>query len=171
MKIVALPLGYLKANCYILEKNNEVIIIDPADDYEAIKKQINNKKIVKVLITHYHQDHIGALKYFDKSLILTNPKEKNYKISNFEFKIIFTKGHTNDSVTYYFEKEKCMFTGDFLFKQTVGRTDLPTGSQKEMENSLKKIKDYPDDIIIYPGHGQETNLKYEKKNNYFLRRL
>ena len=64
-----------------------------------------------------------------------------------------------------------MFTGDFLFKQTVGRTDLPTGSQKEMENSLKKIKDYPDDIIIYPGHGQKTNLKYEKKNNYFLRRL
>ena len=62
-----------------------------------------------------------------------------------------------------------MFTGDFLFKETIGRTDLPSGNQNEMFKSLNKIKSYPGDTKIYPGHGPSTTLKYEKENNYFLK--
>lgn len=169
MIIHTIPVGYLKANCYILEKNNKVIIIDPGSEYDKISSVIKNKEIIKILITHYHQDHIGALENFDKKLILNNPEEKTYFFPPFKFKVIYTKGHTADSVTFYFEEEKAMFTGDFIFKENIGRTDLPTGNIEDMRQSLKIIKNYPNDITIYPGHGPKTNLKQEKEKNYFLR--
>lgn len=167
MNIKQIPAGTLKANCYILEKENQTIIIDPSGEPEKIKKNIKNK-LVKILITHYHQDHIEALNSFDKNLILKNPKEKTYIIGPFTFDVIYTKGHTNDSVTYYFKNENAMFTGDFLFKGTIGRTDLG-GNDKDMKQSLDKIKKFKDDIDVYPGHGPKTTLKYEKENNFFLK--
>lgn len=169
MNITTLPVGYLEANCYILEKNNKLIIIDPGDDYDKIASVIKDKQVIKILITHYHPDHIGALNHFDSSLVLKNPEEKTYKFGPFTFDIIYTKGHTKDSVTYYFKEENIMFTGDFLFKGTVGRTDMAGGDINEMQKSINKIKKYPDNIKIYPGHGPSTTLKYEKENNYFLK--
>lgn len=169
MKITPVKVGYLEANCYILEKDGKIIVIDPGDEYDKIASIINNREIIKVLITHYHEDHIGALNNFKQNLILQNPKEETYHFGPFTFEVIFTKGHTNDSVTYYFKDEKIMFTGDFLFKETIGRTDMPGGSFEEMEKSLNKIKSYPGDIKIYPGHGPSTTLEHEKENNYFLK--
>ena len=61
-----------------------------------------------------------------------------------------------------------MFTGDFLFKQSIGRTDLEGSNELEMYESLEKIKKYSDDIKLYPGHGESTNLGYEKKYNIFF---
>ena len=61
-----------------------------------------------------------------------------------------------------------MFTGDFLFKGTIGRTDLETGNIIIMKNSIEKIKKYSDNIEIYPGHGNKTTLEYEKKHNLYL---
>ena len=95
-------------------------------------------------------------------------EEEKVKLDKFSFEIIKTYGHTDDSVTFYFPKEKIMFTGDFLFKETIGRTDLPTGDNNKMYDSLKKIKKYSDDITIFPGHGEDSTLGYEKKNNIFL---
>lgn len=169
MKITTIKVGYLEANCYILEKSGKIIVIDPGDEYDKIVSKINNREVVKVLITHYHQDHIGALNNFKQNLILKKPKEGIYHFGLFSFEVIFTKGHTDDSVTYYFKDEKIMFTGDFLFKETIGRTDMPSGNPEAMQKSLKKIKSYPGDIQIYPGHGPATTLKYEKENNYFLK--
>ncbi len=167
MKITTIPVGTLKANCYILEKDNQILIIDPGDDFEKILPNIKGKKILKILITHHHPDHIGALNHFNQELIL-NTNNKTYTIGPFNFEIIQTKGHTNDSLTYYFKNENAMFTGDFLFKGTIGRTDMPTGNTKEMKQSLNEIKKYPDNTKIYPGHGLPTTLKFEKENNYFL---
>lgn len=169
MKIIKIPVGYLEANCYILNKNNENLIIDPGDEFEKIQKQINGK-VLGILITHHHFDHIGALKQLKEKFncpIYEYPiKEGIYSISNFIFEIISTKGHTSDSITFYFEQERIMFTGDFLFKETVGRTDLETGNMFEMIESLKKISKY--DATIYPGHGDITTLEYEKKHNPYL---
>lgn len=161
--------GVYEANCYILSKNNKCIVIDPGDEYEKIKPYLDNKEIVGVLITHSHPDHIGALKNFDKSKIYshTNLKEGIKIINPFTFEVIFTPGHTKDSVTYYFKKDNIMFTGDFIFKGSIGRMDLPTGNSQEMKKSLKKIKEYPN-VIIYPGHGEKTTLNIEKENNIYF---
>ena len=62
-----------------------------------------------------------------------------------------------------------MFTGDFIFKENIGRTDLETGNMLEMQESLNMIKKYGDDIILYPGHGESTTLGYEKVNNIYFK--
>ena len=62
-----------------------------------------------------------------------------------------------------------MFTGDFLFYLSVGRTDLEYGNNDEMLKSIEKIKKYNDDITIYPGHSSKTTLGFEKKYNEYLR--
>lgn len=64
-----------------------------------------------------------------------------------------------------------MFTGDFLFKESIGRCDLPTGSLNEMKESLEKIKNYSDEISLYPGHGENSNLGYEKETNPYLKEV
>ena len=152
MDIKIVVTGFLQENCYILkdDKNKECLVIDPGDDYELIKKEISNYKVLKVLLTHNHFDHVGALEelvndYKVEVLKKDNLEEKEYSINNFNFKVIYTPGHTTDSVTYHFETENVMFTGDFLFKGTIGRTDLPTGNIADMKNSLNKIKNYSRD--------------------------
>ena len=99
-----------------------------------------------------------------------NLKEGKITIGPFDIEVIYTKGHTNDSVTYYFKEEKIMFTGDFIFKNSIGRTDLG-GNTKDMIESINKIKHYDDSIIIYPGHGEYTTLSSEKENNEFFNTL
>ena len=163
MKIDRVVVGPLETNCYIISIDNKCLVIDPGDEYERIKSAIGNKEIIGVIITHYHFDHIGALNHFDKNLILdkSNLEEKEYKIDNFNFEIIYTPGHKEDLICIYFKEEKIMFTGDFIFKGAIGRTDLEGGNPIEMINSLNKIKKYDKDIIIYPGHGESTTLLNE----------
>lgn len=160
MEINKVIVGPLETNCYILVKDNKCLVIDPGDEYNKIKEVIGNKCIVGVIITHYHFDHIGALNYFDESLVLdkNNLEEKEYNINNFNFEVIYTPGHRDDCITIYFQKEKVMFTGDFIFKNGIGRTDLEGGNTFDMMNSLKKISKYSKDIKVYPGHGESTYL-------------
>lgn len=160
MKIERVIVGDLQTNCYILIINDKCIVIDPGDEYEKIKSRICDKDVVGVIITHSHFDHIGALNYFDNSLILKkeNLEEKEYSIDKFKFNVIYTPGHKDDSITIYFKEYNVMFTGDFLFKDTIGRMDLPGGNKKDMINSLNKMKKYNKDIVIYPGHGDKSTL-------------
>ena len=165
--------GFLDENCYLIIKNGTCLVVDPGDDFHKIKEEIGDNKILGVLITHSHADHIGALRNFltKRSIKIfkrSNLEEKEYSIGDFKFKCIYTPGHSKDSVTFYFEEEKIMFVGDFIFKDSIGRFDLPGGSESEMKESINKILEYPDDIKLYPGHYQETTLGDEKTNNQFL---
>lgn len=159
MNIKTIQVGPLETNCYILELNNECLIIDPGDDFSLIKETIGNKKVLGCLVTHFHQDHIEALEevisYYDIEV-------NKSKYGNFEYEIIETPGHTFDSKTFYFSKNNTMFTGDFIFYRSIGRTDLG-GNDKDMKLSLERFKSYPNDTIIYPGHGPSTILGEEKK--------
>lgn len=173
MNITTVVTGFLDENCYVLEKNDTCLVVDPGDDYNKIKEVIGDKKVLGVLITHSHFDHIGALRNFltKRSIKIfkrSNLEEKEYTIGDFTFKCIYTPGHSKDSVTFYFEDEKAMFVGDFIFKESIGRTDLPGGNGKEMQESIQKILEYDDEIKLYPGHNEETTLKLERKNNPFL---
>lgn len=163
MEINKVVVGPLRTNCYILIKDNKCLVIDPGDEYNKILDIISNNKVVGVIITHSHFDHIGALNNFDSNLIYnkTNLEEKEYNIDGFKFTVIYTPGHREDCITLYFEEEKLMFTGDFLFKGTIGRTDLEGSNHNDMLNSLNKMKNYDKHIKIYPGHGSFTYLKDE----------
>lgn len=176
MQVKSVNVGYLNTNCYILIKSNNCLIIDPGDDEDKIIEIIGNLNVCGIIVTHYHFDHIGALdkiknKYKVEVYDINNLLEKEYDINGFIFDVIYTKGHHETCITLYFKKEKIMFTGDFLFKESIGRTDLETGNNKDMKESLEKIKKYPKEITIYPGHGDKSTLEYEFKNNYYLKGL
>lgn len=84
-------------------------------------------------------------------------------IGELEFKVIHTPGHTKGGASLYCDKEKCLFSGDTLFRGTWGRTDLPTGSLEDIMYSItKKLLLLPDETIVYPGHGKSTMIKDEK---------
>ena len=173
MDIKCVVTGYLDENCYLLIKNNTCLVVDPGDNYNKIKEQIGDNKVLGVLITHSHVDHIGALRNFltKRSIKIfkkSNLEEKEYKIGDFTFKCIYTPGHSKDSVTFYFKEDNCMFIGDFIFKDSIGRTDLPGGDAKEMQESIEKIKTYDGSIKIYPGHNEESSLGEEFANNPYL---
>lgn len=166
LKIENLILGDLKTNCYIISKNAKCLIIDPASDANLIIAACKNYKVEGILVTHHHFDHILALKELEN---FYNLQHNTHNSKDFKYEVINTPGHTKDSVTFYFREENVMFTGDFLFYHTIGRCDLDTSSIYDMKNSLKKISEYPDDIIILPGHGIGSKLGEEKKlfDNYF----
>lgn len=163
MKVDRVIVGQLDTNCYILSIDSDVLIIDPGDEYEKIIDKVYGKNILGILITHSHFDHVGALKYFNNTVYrYDNLSEKNYNIGKFSFDVIYTPGHTNDSICFYFKDYNIMFTGDFIFKNGIGRTDLG-GYYVDMKKSLNKIKSYDNDIKIYPGHGDSSTLGEEKR--------
>ena len=160
MKINRVIVGPLRTNCYIISINNECLVIDPGDNYELIKKEIGSKKVIGTIITHHHFDHVGAINHFDKIYDINNLKEGINIIGSFKFEVIYTKGHTNDSICIYFKEDNIMLVGDFIFKNCIGRTDLG-GNEVDMHNSLLKISKYNQDIVILPGHGDESKLGKE----------
>lgn len=170
MKIDTVVVGLLNTNCYILTKNNSVLVIDPGDDIEKINSVIGDNVVVGVLITHSHYDHVGALSYFNKDIIydFSNLKDGINKIGDFVFEVISTPGHSDDSISFYFKELNSLFCGDFIFYESIGRCDLPSGNFIKMRDSINKIKKCSGDIKVYPGHGISTSLEYEKKNNIYF---
>ncbi|MBR4278759.1 MAG: MBL fold metallo-hydrolase [Clostridia bacterium] len=95
----------------------------------------------------------------------TFSKEGEYSIAGFDFYVIPTPGHTPGSVCYVFDG--MMFTGDTLFKQSIGRTDLG-GDEAQMMRSLRALRNLPGDYEIFPGHDARTTLSEERRRNPYL---
>ena len=89
------------------------------------------------------------------------------KVGELEFKVFNTKGHSKGSCVLLCED--CMFSGDTLFERECGRCDLPGGSLDEMYASLKKLAELYGDYKVYPGHGEDTLLSYERLNNPYMK--
>ena len=157
------------------DKSNEAIIVDPADEKPLLEFLKNNKlKLIAILITHHHSDHTAGImkikKNYDVKVYSPNKKingtteyvKDNDKINlNFiNFEVISTPGHTLDHVVYFSKKEKILFSGDTLFFYGCGR--VFEGTNEQMLNSLNKIKELPDDTIVYCGH------EYTYKNLEFI---
>ncbi len=91
------------------------------------------------------------------------------QLGELAIKCIHTPGHSPGSITFYFEKEKVMISGDVLFNGSIGRTDLPKGDFDTLINSIKtKLFPLGDDVKVYSGHGPATTIGNEKQSNPFL---
>ena len=83
--------------------------------------------------------------------------------------VLFTPGHSPASICFYNETDKWVIGGDVLFHESIGRTDLPGGNYDTLISSIRnKLFTLPDETIVYPGHGPETKIGYEKLFNPFL---
>lgn len=91
------------------------------------------------------------------------------ELAGMKLKVIATPGHTIGSVCFYIEEEKMLISGDTLFEASVGRTDFPTGSSRQLVESIKtRLFILPDDTSVFPGHGGMTSIGYEKTHNPFI---
>ena len=172
MKIEVVKVGDLECNCYLLEKDGKILVIDPGDDVDKIVNRINDREVVGIIITHYHFDHIGALEEIKEETgakVIDFESKENPRVHGFDFEVIKTPGHTDDSVSFYFRNENVLFAGDFIFKESIGRYDFENSSFTDMQKSIAWIREQDKDLKIYPGHGESTTLKYELKNNEFLK--
>jgi len=85
------------------------------------------------------------------------------------FTVLSTPGHTEGSCCYYAQKENILFSGDTLFQESVGRTDLPTGSAAKLVNSIReKLFVLPEDTLVLSGHGDQTTIREEKQYNPYV---
>ena len=180
-----------------VSESRRLYIIDPGGDADIIVKAAQNfdYDAAVILLTHAHVDHIGAVRDVAKALgakvyVHKNdvslyespnnhllpyiPAEENLpKISDIspgkDFEIIETPGHTQGGVCFYFKQIPAVFVGDTIFHNSVGRSDLPGGNHEQLIASIKsKLMTLPDDLMLYPGHGQPTTVGREKKFNPYL---
>ena len=162
-----------------------------------IEEQGANLKYI--LLTHGHFDHITGLNDTDEDVkvlmhqndmewikelntylpMIGMPSMKTPRIDGFlkdgdviklgdlEIKVIHTPGHTQGGVCFYVENN--LFSGDTIFKESVGRCDLPGGDYNQIIDSIEeRIFTLPEDTIIYPGHGRTTTVGWEKVHNSFM---
>ena len=171
------------------DKNNEALIIDPVlEDVEKYIKLLNelNLKLVKVIDTHIHADHItgaSTLKNLTKCTTIMGDQtpaeavelkvqdEEIIKLDELEIKALHTPGHTSDS--FSFLMNKYLFSGDTLLINGTGRTDFQNGSAKDAYNSIfNRLLKLPDDTLLYPAHDYNgkkvSSIGNEKKFNLRL---
>ena len=181
------------------KRTKEVVVIDPGADPDKIKELIKRENLIPkcIINTHGHIDHIGANSELNLPVyihekdanFLINPllslaafygkfrgspkasrilkEDDEIEISDIKLRVMHTPGHTPGGISLYYDG--IVFTGDTLFAQGIGRTDLPYGSQRDIMNSIKeKLFNLADSIIVYPGHGEETTIGVEKRTNPWL---
>lgn len=191
MRVIQIPLlrdnyGYL----IVCEDSRRAAIIDPSEAEPVVHKVKNeNVKLTAILNTHHHRDHTGgnpgllekeALKVFghrnDEGRIpgLTQPLADGdeFSIGTIRAKVLFIPGHTKGHVAYLCENN--LFCGDTLFVAGCGR--LFEGTAEQMQGSLSKLRDLPDDTLVYCGHEYtEKNLQFaltvEPKNKKLSEKL
>ena len=115
--------------------------------------------------------HLGSMQFDEPERVQALRDGASLEFIGLNIRAIHAPGHTKGSLMFMINEE-LLISGDVLFAGSIGRTDLPSGSASEMRKTLMtKILPLSDDIRVLPGHGQETTIKLERKNNPYLKEL
>lgn len=193
MKILYNPCGAYQTNCYIVSKNGRDIIIDPGENALDFVIT-NSRSPLAILNTHGHFDHIfsnvGLKKIFNIDIFIhkddkfmlesdvfgegyettseaiavggTKFEDVSLKIGEFDISFLHFPGHTPGCSMI--KIDDVIFSGDFLFKNSIGRYDFPFSNANDMKLSLEKCLKIQGDFTLYPGHDGKTTLKAEQAN-------
>ena len=198
MTVYGMPLGMIEENCYIAadEQTKLCVVIDPGDESNYVMDYLERNKLQcqYIILTHGHFDHTMAanavaeqtgakiaMSKLDAEADLgsapyrfTPPADTVWledgdelTVGTLTFKIMSTPGHSPGSISILCDG--CLFTGDTLFRDSCGRTDLPGGDMPTILRSLKKLCDLPGDLEVYPGHMDATTLDRERRFNYYVK--
>ena len=97
-------------------------------------------------------------------------ENKTISFGSHTFKVMHTPGHSGGSVCFYCAEENVLFSGDTLFKGSIGRTDFPGGNMFQIISSLRELAQLPDATVVYPGHGPQTSIGFELAHNPYMDR-
>ena len=197
LQIRTIPVGMLGTNCYLarLPEENFLYIIDPGADAETILAAVRENPFARaaILLTHAHFDHTGGVAGLHASLpdvpvylhpadaallgsevfpaigVPTVPYEEGdrVKLGGLEIQVLHTPGHTPGGVCL--RVGEALFTGDTLFRGSMGRTDFAGGSYEQIMASLKRLAQLPGDYHVLPGHMDPTTLDAERRANFYMR--
>ena len=190
-----LALGAYQTNCYLVweEASPTCVVIDPGYEPDTVLAEAKTlgKEIAAILLTHGHFDHVGGVReiaaetgcrvYLCDADLAMPPQmtagplyyTNTYGEGSFveeaglSFKVLHTPGHTPGSVCLLCEH--VMFSGDTLFWGSCGRTDLPGGNWADMLQSLRRLKELPENTKVFSGHGPSTTMGEEKLWNPYMR--
>jgi glyoxylase-like metal-dependent hydrolase (beta-lactamase superfamily II) len=194
LQVHPLTLGAFQTHCYIVfdDGSDSCVVIDPGYDPATVLDTVAQlgKTVAAVLLTHGHFDHVGGVRHiadatgcpvYLSEYELALPQEltdgplyythtysfgEDLSLAGLKLQALHTPGHTAGSVCLL--TQGAMFSGDTLFAGTCGRTDLPTGSYKEILLSLQKLAALPKDYTVYPGHGHFSTLSVERAANPYM---
>ena len=93
------------------------------------------------------------------------------QLGNKSIKVMHTPGHTQGGVCFICEADRMIFSGDTLFRSTVGRTDFEGGSMSQIIESIERLRNLDGDYDVYPGHNRQTTLEHERTRNIYMRRI
>lgn len=201
--------GYFTENCYFFidERTKHGFIIDPGAQADLLLDVIqqNGWAIEKILLTHGHFDHTGAVNELRSALgisVLAHKKSDAYLLNarnnlsalcgpaiivrnaeiiddgdvirldgnpEVSLQVIYTPGHTTDSVVYYAESDHAAFVGDTIFKGSIGNYSYPGGNFEALQNSIiRKIFTLPNQTILFSGHSEQTTVETEKRRYHIM---
>ena len=188
LSIRKVHVGQKDTNCYVVAcaDTKEAVVIDPGDDAPKILSQLDGLSVRWIVFTHAHPGHTGAkeavktatqgttamhladatahLKSADRYLTATD----NLPFGSFALEVLITPGHTPGGLS--FKVGNHVFTGDTLLAGKIGRVDLPGSSPQQMLLSLHgQLLVFPDNTVVYPGHGPNTTIGAERASNPYLR--
>lgn len=197
MVIKTILLPAVSTNCYVVadEKAAVCAIIDPGDPDPRILNTVAEEgwQVQYILLTHAHYDHTMGVPELRRQLpgvpVYVHPGDaempkpffrieemgeltfyedgSHVSVGDVDFEVLHTPGHTAGSVVL--RAGDTLFTGDTLFKGSMGRTDLPGGSHEDMSRSLRRLGALEGDLKVLPGHMDASTLDHERKYNYYLK--
>lgn len=184
---------FIDPGCYFDEERNELALFV---EKNALKPKMllnthchldhvfGNKFISEKfdLTLQLHEGEVPVLQFAPTSGLMYNLPFDNYtglyeflqegdvlKLGTDELLVLFTPGHSPASISFYCAAQGFLISGDVLFRQSIGRTDLPGGNYETLITSIKeKLLVLPDETVVYSGHGAPTSIGYEKRNNPYL---
>lgn len=195
MKIKKFTGGLLESNGYVIyqDRGGTCYVIDPGNSSKTFIKYIEDMQLELkgILLTHHHSDHVAAVRkladrfecpvcmhsadadYYRDDVDVFLEDGQIFDLDGESLRVIHTPGHTAGGVCFYSEKSKLVFTGDTIFDTDLGRTDLPGGSESELNATCRDIiNGWSNEIFIYPGHGPSCNMKKVRKfNEEFISRV
>lgn len=188
VQVQVLPVGVLATNCYLVNdpESGEILVIDPGAEPERVLEGIQalGGRVTAIVNTHGHWDHLGADEEVRRATgapLMIHEADVHWlgradrllrggeelPLGRHRVRVIHTPGHSEGGICLYLPG--VLFSGDTLFAESVGRTDLPGGSLAALVASIReKLFRLPEETVVYPGHGPATTIGDERSLNPYV---